>query len=282
MWISGLVGMVTKYSEVTLAVAYRERNENNEIVGGPMYYISKGLGNKILAILFCTFGFLASFGIGNMVQANSLAGGLKAGFNVPEWIAGIVLCILVGLVIIGGIKRISNVAEIVVPFMAIFYMVGAVIALVVNASEIPAAFTSIIKDAFTGTAVVGGFTGATVIYAMRIGVARGVFTNEAGMGSAPIAHATANIDHPARQGLWGAFEVFFDAIVMCTITALVIITSGVWTQAGLEGNALASTAFENAFRGGRYIVTIGQVLFSFATLIAWYYYAEKCVEFYLD
>ncbi len=279
MWVSALIGMVTKYAEVTLAVAYRHRNNKNEIVGGPMYYITKGMGSKTLAYLFCIFGFLASYGIGNMVQANSLAGGLESVFSIPTWVTGIVLAILVGLVIIGGISRIASVAEILVPLMAVLYMSGAVVALIVNASNIPAAFMSIIRDAFTGTAAVGGFAGATSMYATRIGIARGVFTNEAGLGSAPIAHAAAHTDHPARQGLWGAFEVFFDTLIMCTVTALVILSSGLWTDPNLDGNIISSLAFENAFKGGRYIVSIGLVLFAFATIIAWYYYAEKCVEF---
>ena len=279
MWISALIGMVTKYAEVTLAVAYRGRNDRNEIVGGPMYYITRGMGSKTLACLFCIFGFLASYGIGNMVQANSLAGGLESVFSIPTWITGIVLAILVGLVIIGGIGRIASVAEILVPLMAVLYMLGAAMALIANASNIPAAFISIIRDAFTGTAAVGGFAGATSMYATRIGISRGIFTNEAGLGSAPIAHAAAHTDHPARQGLWGAFEVFFDTLVMCTVTALVILSSGLWTDSSLDGNTISSLAFENAFKGGSYIVSIGLVLFAFATIIAWYYYAEKCVEF---
>lgn len=279
MWVCAILGMATKFCETTLAVAYREKNQRGDYVGGPMYYISKGLGWKKVAFLFCIFAVVASFGVGNMVQANAVSGGLKSAFNIPTYITGIVLSILVALVIIGGIKRISNVAEKLVPFAAIMYIVAAVFVLILNAEKIPAAFQVIIADAFTGTAAVGGFVGSTMLYAARIGVARGVFTNEAGLGSAPIAHASANTDHPARQGCWGAFEVFFDTIVMCTITALVIITSGLWSDETLDGTQMSLTAFHNEIPGGEYVVSIGIVLFAFATIIAWYYYAEKALEY---
>lgn len=281
LWISALVGMVIKYCEVTLSQAYRTVNQKGEIVGGPMYYITKGMGKKWLAILFAIFGSLASLGIGASVQANALSGGVTATFGVKPWIIGIVVAMLGALIFIGGIKRIASVTELLVPFMSILYIVGAIVVLVVNVKEIPAAFGMIFKNTFTGTAAFGGFLGASVMYACRIGMARGVFTHEAGMGSAPIAHAAASSDHPARQGLWGAFEVFFDSVVMCTVTALVILTSGLWSDANYVGDtrAMSSTAFENAFTGGQYIVTIGLCLFAFATIIAWYYYGEKCIEF---
>ena len=280
LWLSALVGMVIKYCEVTLSVAYRTTNEKGELVGGPMYYITRGLGLKWLAVLFALFGFIASFGIGASVQANSLATGVNSSFGIPLWAIGIVVALLAARVVIGGITRIASVTEILVPFMAIFYIVGAIVVLILNAGEIPAAFASIFHDAFTGTAATGGFVGVGVMYACRIGMARGVFTHEAGMGSAPIAHATAANDHPARQGLWGSFEVFFDSIVMCTITGLVILTSGLWhADPMMNEGAMSSAAFEQAFTGGQYIVTVGLMLFAFATIIAWYYYGEKCVEY---
>ncbi len=281
LWVSALVGMVIKYCEVTLSQAYRTTNEKGELVGGPMYYISKGMGMKWLAVLFAIFGGFASLGIGASVQANALAGGVNATFGIETWVIGLVVAGLGALIFIGGIKRIANVTELLVPFMSILYIVGAIVVLLVNASEIPAAFGLIIKNTFTGTAATGGFLGASVMYACRIGMARGVFTHEAGMGSAPIAHASADNDHPARQGLWGAFEVFFDSIVMCTITALVILTSGLWYDPALVGDtrAMSSLAFENAFTGGQYIVTVGMCLFAFATIVAWYYYGEKCIEY---
>ena len=281
LWVSALVGMVIKYCEVTLSQAYRTTNDKGETVGGPMYYISKGMGMKWLAVLFAVFGGFASLGIGASVQANALAGGVNATFGIPTWTIGIVAAGLGALIFIGGIKRIASVTEFLVPFMSILYIVGAFAVLVINLDQIPAAFMLIFRNTFTGTAAVGGFLGATVMYACRVGMARGVFTHEAGMGSAPIAHASADTDHPARQGLWGAFEVFFDSIVMCTITALVILTSGLWYDAALvdDTRAMSSLAFENAFTGGQYIVTVGLCLFAFATIVAWYYYGEKCIEY---
>ncbi len=280
LWISAALGMVIKYCEVSLSVAYRTTNEKGEIVGGPMYYITQGLGLKWLAVLFAAFGSIAAFGIGAMVQSNSLATSIHVSFGAPTWAIGLVVAVLAGLVVIGGIRRIAGVAEILVPFMALFYIVGAIVVLIINAAAIPEAFGLIFRDAFTGTAATGGFLGATVMYACRIGMARGVFTHEAGMGSAPIAHASAANDHPARQGLWGAFEVFFDSIVMCTITALVILTSGLWhADPMMNESAMSQAAFGQAFTGGQYIVTIGLLLFAFATAIAWYYYGEKCVEY---
>ena len=281
LWVSALIGMVIKYCEVSLALAYRTTNEKGEIVGGPMYYIEKGMGMKWLALLFAFFGGMASFGIGASVQANALAGGLNATFGLNTSVVGIAVAILGALIFIGGIKRIANVTEFLVPFMSILYIGGALVALAVNIREIPAAFALIFRDTFTGTAAIGGFAGATVMYACRIGMARGVFTHEAGMGSAPIAHASAYNDHPARQGLWGAMEVFFDSIVMCTITALVILTSGLWYDPAHvgDGRGMSATAFENAFPFGQYIVTVGMVLFAFATIVAWYYYGEKCIEY---
>lgn len=278
MWIVAILGMVTKFCETTLAVAYREKNQTGDYVGGPMYYMSKGLGWKKGAYLFCTFAAVASLGVGNMVQANAVSTGLKSSLNVPTQITGIILAAVVGLVIIGGIKRISIIAEKLIPFMAIVYIAASIVILIMNYSAIPAAIELIISSAFNGTAAVGGFAGSTMLYAARIGVSRGVFTNEAGLGSAPIAHASADTDHPARQGCWGAFEVFFDTIVMCTITALVILTSGIWTS-DLDKAEMALVAFDNAIPGGKYIVTLGIVLFAFATIIAWYYYAEKAIEY---
>ncbi len=280
MWVSALAGMVIKYSEVTLSVAYRTKNHRDETVGGPMYYIENAWGIKWLAILFAVFAAFASFGIGAGVQAHSLANSMKSTFGVPLWLSGAVVTTLAGLVLVGGIRRIANASQVLVPFMSALYIVGAAVVLIVNAADIPRAFSAIFKAAFTGSAAVGGFAGATVTHACRVGMARGVFTHEAGMGSAPIAHAPAFTDHPARQGLWGAFEVFFDSIVMCTVTGLVILTSDLWySTLKISPTILCSKAFENAFAGGQYIVSVGLVLFAFATIIAWYYYGEKCVEY---
>ncbi len=280
LWVSALAGMVIKYSEVTLSVAYRRTNEKGELVGGPMYYIARGLGKKWLGALFAVFGILASFGIGAAVQANSMATSLQAAFPIPAWAVGACATALAAMVILGGIRRIAGVTEVLVPFMAAFYILGALAVLVINAPAVPGCLAMIFTHAFTGTAATGGFLGASVMYACRIGMARGVFTHEAGMGSAPIAHAGADTDHPARQGLWGAFEVFADSFILCTITALVILSSGLWqAQPQLSAGATASAAFGRAFFGGEYVVTVGLVLFAFATVIAWYYYGEKCLEF---
>lgn len=280
LWVSALLGMVLKYCEVTLAVTYKTKNAQNETVGGPMYYIQKGCNLKLLAVCFAVFGAFASFGIGASVQANSLSNSAKEAFGAEPIITGIVISILAGLVLIGGIKRISAFTQILVPFMSAFYILGALVILIINTKELPQAFLLIFKSAFSGTAATGGFAGATLIKCCKIGMARGTFTHEAGMGSAPIAHATANIDHPAREGILGAFEVFFDSIVMCTLTALVIIVSGLWkAYPRIDSASAVAIAFEEGFTGGQYVIFLGLILFAFATITAWYYYGEKCVEY---
>ncbi len=280
LWISALAGMVIKYCEVTLSVAYRTRNSNGEPVGGPMYYIRSGLGWDGLAKLFALSAAIAAFGVGAAVQGNSIAGSMHSSFHIPAWLTGLALTFLAALVLLGGIQRIAGITELLVPFMAVFYIGGSLVVLFINRASVPEALQMIFQNAFTGTAASGGFLGATVMQACRTGIARGVFTHEAGIGSAPIAHACADTDHPARQGLWGAFEVFFDSILLCTITALVILTSGLWkSNLNLTESALSSLAFDTAFPGGQYIVTISLALFAFATIIAWYYYGAQCVTF---
>lgn len=278
MWIAAILGMTTKYSEVVLAVHFREKTKDGRFLGGPMYYIEKGLGWKWLAVIFALFGFLASFGIGNMTQSNSVALALNSSFKINPLVTGIVLALITGLVIIGGLKRIGAFTEKLVPFMAIIYIIGGLAVIIMNISQIPSAIGLIVNNAFTGTAAAGGFAGATIASAMKYGVARGVFTNEAGLGSAPIAHAAATTDHPARQGLWGVFEVFADTLVIASITALAIITTGVW-ESGLTGVELTSAAFDTTIPGGHYIVTISLALFAFSTIIGWEYYGERCFEY---
>ncbi len=283
MWLSAFFGMVTKYAEVVLAVRYRVKRPDGGWAGGPMYYISRGMGEnwKWLATLFAFFGVFASFGIGNMTQANSMADVMATTFSIPHNVTGIVILVLAGLVIVGGIKRIAQVTEKLVPFMAIFYVVGGLIILATRLSAIPEAFALIFRHAFTPTAAVGGFAGATVRKAMTLGVARGVFSNEAGLGSAPIAHAMAQTNHPVRQALWGIFEVFADTIVVCSITALSIIVTGAW-QSGITGASLTSHAFNLGLPGpGGIIVAIGVFLFAYSTLISWAFYGEKCTEYLL-
>jgi len=280
MWISALFGMTTKYAEVVLAIKYREKTADGRYVGGPMYYIQNGLKIKWLAVIFAVLGALAAFGIGNMVQANSVAASLEATFGINKLVTGIFLAIAAAAVILGGLKRIAKVTEKLVPFMAVFYIIGALLIIIINITHLPAAFAMIFGQAFTGTAAAGGFAGSTLMIAMRRGVARGVFSNEAGLGSAPIAHAAAQTDHPSRQGLWGVFEVFADTLVICSLTALAILVSGVWTS-GQTGAALTAAAFSKGLPGnsGGIIVAIGILLFAFSTLLSWAYYGERCAEY---
>ena len=285
MWIIALVGMATKYSEAVLAVRFREQNEQGHFVGGPMYYIRNGLGPKFkwLAVAFAFFGMLAGFGIGNGVQANSVADAMShispGGTGIPEWVTGLVVAALVGLVLIGGIRRISDVAGKLVPFMAITYVIAGVVLLGIYANEIPAALELIVTHAFTPISAAGGFAGATVWAAIRFGVARGVFSNEAGLGSAPIAHATATTDSPVRQGTIAMLGTFIDTIVICTITGLVIVASGAW-QTGASGASLTASAFDAGLPViGQYIVTLGLAVFAFTTIIGWSFYGERCTEY---
>ncbi|MEC6748079.1 sodium:alanine symporter family protein [Marinilactibacillus sp. XAAS-LB27] len=278
MWIAALFGMTTKYGEVVLSIKYREKTEDGRFVGGPMYYLTKGANMKWLAIVFAVFGTLATFGIGNMVQSNSVADSLNATFGINPLITGVVLAVLVALVILGGIQSIGKVTEIIVPFMAAIYIIGGVSIILLNITLVPEAFRVIFHDAFTGSAATGGFVGSSIMLSVRYGVARGVFTNEAGLGSAPIAHAAATTDHPVRQGLWGVFEVFADTLVLCTITALVIVMTGAY-DSGLDGAPLTTAAFEEGLVYGGYVVTFGLIFFAFSTLLGWSYYGERCMEF---
>ncbi|QSX33335.1 sodium:alanine symporter family protein [Shewanella avicenniae] len=280
MWCTALVGMGTKYSEAVLAVKFREEDEKGHHVGGPMYYIKNGLGKKWtwLGLLFAFFGAFAGFGIGNTVQANSVADALQANFGVPTWITGVVMMLFVGAVLMGGIKRIAEVAGRLVPLMTVFYIVCGLAVLVVNAAEIPAAFILIVKSAFSPVAAQGGFAGAAVWAAIRYGVARGVFSNEAGLGSAPIAHAAAQTNNPVTQGLVAMLGTFIDTILVCSITGLAIVVSGAWSS-GENGAALTSMAFSHAFPIGNYIVAIALAIFAFTTILGWSFYSEKCVQF---
>lgn len=285
MWVIALVGMATKYSEAVLAVRFREKNDQGHYVGGPMYYIRNGLGPKFkwLAIAFAFFGMLAGFGIGNGVQANSVADAMSHialdGTGIPEWVTGIVVAALVGLVLIGGIRRISDVAGKLVPFMAITYIIAGIVLMVIYAEQIPAALELIVTHAFTPISATGGFAGAAVWAAIRYGVARGVFSNEAGLGSAPIAHATATTDNPVRQGTIAMLGTFIDTIVICTITGLVIVASGVW-ETGESGASLTAAAFNSGLPViGQYVVTLGLAVFAFTTIIGWSFYGERCTEY---
>jgi AGCS family alanine or glycine:cation symporter len=274
LWVSGILGMGTKYAEIVIAMHYRERDAAGIMRGGAMYTLKKrGLG--WLAGTFALLTALAAFGIGNMVQANSVAQSLKTSFGTPTWIIGIILVVIAGAVILGGLKRIAMFTEMIVPFMAIFYLLGGLVLLIMHAERIPGAFGLVFDGAFNGTAATGGFAGATIMMAMRYGVARGLFSNEAGLGSAPMVHATAETDHPVRQGLYGIFEVFVDTILICTTTGLVVLVAGDWSG-GATGAALSVQAFSTGLPGtwGGIIVTTGLVLLAFTTLIGWSYYGE--------
>jgi AGCS family alanine or glycine:cation symporter len=281
MWMTALVGMATKYAEAVLAVHFRETDEKGNKVGGPMYYIKNGLSPKLmwLSTAFAIFGTLAGFGIGNTIQANSVADVLNSKFDIPHLVTGLVIATLVGLVLIGGIKRIAEVAGKLVPIMAISYVLAGAYILFSQAELLPAAFALIFESAFTPVAATGGFAGAAVWAAIRFGVARGVFSNEAGLGSAPIAHASAVTDSPVRQGTIAMVGTFIDTIVICSITGLVIIISGVWTS-GETGATLSSLAFESVLPGwGGYVVTLGLTVFAFTTILGWSVYGERCVGY---
>ncbi|MEL7661228.1 alanine/glycine:cation symporter family protein [Acetobacterium wieringae] len=292
MWISALFGLSTKYAESVLAVKYRETNAKGEMAGGPMYAMKNGFKNKkiglILAFLFSLFATVASFGIGNMTQANSIAGAVNGTFGVPTWITGLILMALAFMVILGGIKSIGRVSGVIVPFMAVFYVMASIVVIIINFENLPAGITEIFTMAFSPTAMAGGVGGtiiATMLTAMRWGVARGVFSNEAGLGSAPIAAAAAKTDHPSRQGYINMTGTFFDTIVVCTITGLVIASSGVLGTLDASGEILMGAnltiaAFQSALGPiGGYIVTVGITLFAFSTILGWEYYGEKSLEY---
>ena len=278
MWVMGFVGMATKYGEAVLAVKFRETDSNDSYVGGPMYYIKNGLGEKWkwLGFLFALFGTIAAFGIGNMVQSNTVANQLQNTLDVEPLLTGIIIAFIAGLVIIGGVKRISAFASTLVPFMSLLYIISALIIVLMNLNQVPAAFGIIVDSAFNGTAATGGFAGATVLMAIRFGIARGVFSNEAGLGSAPIAHAAAKTNSPVKQGTIAMLGTFFDTIIICSLTALVIVISGAW-QSGDNGAVLTSNAFVFGLSSiGESIITISLILFAFTTIIGWSYYGERC------
>ena len=282
MWVAAFFGMATKYAEGVLAIKYREVDENGEMSGGPMYYIEKGVGNKFLANMFAFFGIaVALLGIGTFGQVNSISKAALISFNIPIWFTAIIITILVTLVTLGGIKRISNVAEKIVPTMAILYILGALLVLICNFKAIPSAITLIIKSAFNPSAVLGGTTGITISLAIQMGIGRGVFSNEAGLGSAPIAVAAAKTKYPVKQGLISMTGTFIDTIIICTMTGLAIVLTGSFNS-GLKGAAMTTFAFENGLPFaiiGKYIVNIGLIFFAFTTIIGWNYYGERCIQY---
>ena len=280
MWITALVGMATKYAEAVCAVRFREQDSQGHYSGGPMYYIRNGLGKQWhwLGYAFAGFGAVAGFGIANTEQSNSVSQVLNDSFAVPPLMTGLVLMVLVGAVVLGGIRRIANVASWLVPFMALSYMLMGLVVILTHLPEIPGAVATIVESAFTGSAAAGGFAGATIWAALRFGVARGIFSNEAGLGSAPIAHAAAQTDQPVEQGMIAMLGTFIDTLILCSMTGLVIVIMDV-LPSGVSGASLTSMAFAQAFPGGDIIVTIALCLFAFTTMIGWSFYGERCVVF---
>jgi len=292
MWVTGFLGMILKYTECTLSHKYRQFNTDGTVSGGPMYYMEHGLkaklGNfaKVLAVIFAIATILCSLGTGNMAQSNSMSDALLTNYEIPTWISGLIITALVLLVIVGGIKRIAEVTSKLVPLMAILYFLSAVSILVIMYDHIPAAFHLIFHDAFTGTAATGGFVGSAFIMTMVWGVRRGLFSNEAGQGSAPIAHAAARTEYPAREGLVASLEPLIDTLIICTLTALVIIVTGAW-DSGVKGVGMTIAGVETGLTRlgiegvGRHIVAVGLMLFAFSTVISWSYYGTRAANYLL-
>lgn len=280
MWCTAVVGMATKYAEAVLAVKFRETDNTGKKVGGPMYYIKNGLGQrwKPLAILFALFGSLAGFGLANTVQSNTVSQVLLNNFAIPTVASGLVMTLLVALVLLGGIKRIANVAGKLVPLMAIIYLLSTLIILAMHITEIPSALWLIVDSAFNGSAATGGFAGATVMLALRMGVSRGIFSNESGLGSAPIAHAAAETNSPVKQGTIAMLGTFIDTLIICTMTGLVLIVTGLWNS-DLQGAAMTLQVFDNNLPLGGSILAICIALFAFTTMLGWSYYGERCAQF---
>jgi len=284
LWITALIGMATKYGEAILAIRYRIQDQRGEMAGGPMYYIERGLGWRWLAVAFAFFGGITALFTGNLVQSNSIASAIHSSFQVNEWITGVILAICTGLVLIGGYKSIGGVTAYLVPFMALFYILGSILILIIRYEAIPEAVSQIFTTAFTGQAAIGGFTGSTIMLAIQMGVARGIFSNESGLGSAPIAAAAAKTDLPGRQALVSMTGAFLSTVV-CTFTGLAIAVTNVIGIIGPDGKALNGapltiSAFNSAlpYLGG-IIVVIGSILFGYSTIIGWAYYGEKCCEY---
>ena len=285
MWVAAFFGMVTKYAEIVLAMKYRVKDENGVYHGGPMYYIENGIGKnwKWMSVIFCLLGGLASFGIGNIAQSSEISGALGDLFKIPPVVSGVIIAIVVALVTLGGIKRIGKVTALLVPFMSAFYILAGIVLILMRITQIPAVFGQIFAGAFSFKSVGGGLFGYTIMMAMKQGFARGVFSNEAGLGSAPIAHAASSTEEPCEQAIWGVFEVFIDTIVICSITAFAVLLSGIL---GVEGGlgayaskgAAAAAAFNTILPGtlGGKIIEISLLFFALSTILSWAYYGENC------
>ncbi len=278
MWISAFFGMMTKYAEVLLAVRYRQKGASGYF-GGPMYYMEKGVGSRTLAVIFSVLCVAASLGVGNMTQSNAISLAASQLWTLPPWLTGLLIALVIGLVIIGGIRRIAAVTEFMIPFLSLAYLLCSLTVLILQAHRLPWAFGLILSSAFTPSSAVGGIAGYTVSQAIRFGFSRGIFSNEAGLGSAPIAHAAADSAHPAAQGMWGIFEVFADTLVVCTLTALVILTSGV-ADGGFTGAGMTAAAFSRVLGpwGGR-IVSFSLIFYAVAAIIGWSFYGEQSLAY---
>ena len=282
MWVSAFFGCITKFSEITLGLFFRKKNSDGEFLGGPMQYIEKGLGKKWLAVLFAVFTILAAIGMGS-VQSDTIQSTWDSAFGIPTYVTAIIITLITALVVIGGIKRISKVTSLIVPFMIILFIILVLILIIANAAAIPAAFASIFSSAFSGRSMIGGFAGYGIGAAMRYGFARGVFSNEAGLGSASIAHSTSVNKEPVEQGLWGIFEVFIDTFVICTLTALFILTSGLDGNGAASGAQLSMSAFNGVLGTfGKIAYSVILPLFAFSTILAWALYGSKASEYIFD
>ena len=281
MWVAAFFGMATKYAECLLAVKYRVVDEQGQMAGGPMYYLEHGLGSRWLAKAFALFGIgVACFGIGTFPQVNAITDAVQISFNIPVWLSAVILTVLVAMVTLGGIRSISAIAQRTVPFMAVGYVLASLLVLLFNIEAVPDAIALVISSAFTPTAATGGFLGATVMLAIQSGVARGVFSNESGLGSAPIAAAAAKTDSCVKQGLISMTGTFFDTIIICTMTGLTLVLTGVWSGE-TSGAAMTTLAFEQGLSPliGQYVITLGLVFFAFTTILGWNYYGERCVQY---
>ncbi|MDA2807839.1 alanine/glycine:cation symporter family protein [Nocardiopsis suaedae] len=290
MWMTGLVGMATKYSEALLGVKYRQRDDVGKQSGGPMFYLKHGLSGGLgttLGFLFALFGAVAAFGIGNGTQANTVAQQLDGNFGIAPWVSGLVMMVLIGIVVIGGIKSIGRVASAVVPVMILLYIAVTLLVLIVHVADLPAALALIVTDAFTGTAATGGFVGSTVLIALQMGVARGIFSNESGLGTGAIAAAAAKTDQPVRQAMVSMTQTFIDTIIVVTMTCLVIIVTGVWRTGDDDGAALTSAGLQEGLGGvspalgamAGPMLAIAVVVFAFTTILGWSYYGDRCIDY---
>jgi AGCS family alanine or glycine:cation symporter len=278
MWLTGVFGIATKYSEALLSVKYRVKTAEGLMAGGPMYVLERGMGKRWLGLVFAALTAISAFGIGNMVQANSISAMVTETFGIESWLTGVILTTLTAVVILGGIKAIARVCEALVPFMALFYVLGCSIVLVLHWETVPSTIRLIVESAFTGHAMVGGFLGAGMKEAIRFGVARGLFSNESGLGSAPIVAAAAQTKNPVRQALVSATGTFWDTVVVCAMTGIVLVNSGDW-MTGVQGAALTKTAFSHIPVVGPVVLTVGLLTFVFSTILGWSYYGEKAAEY---